>query len=1059
MLAGNGVSPAVLPSLSNEDVDRVLRTIADPASESPFKPTPRVDARRVKGAALIEEVERNIRNGIPIVIENCLEAWAPTPEDAASDAALFSPRWLLENLKDAPVQLRNVCNNDDFDATMGTYLDYLAEKSPEERRKERNVLYGKDVSCPASWAERTMLRMPEHFVYKGSNDLVSLLPPDLQSENLMAYIGNEGTMTPGHTDLCGSVGQNIMVHAEANARAIWFMADSASLHKVNQFWKDHKQSIYQDNFFAPVELLETAPFDVYVVEQRLGDFVIVPPESAHQVYNKGGVNIKVSWNRVTVDSLSRCVRDVLSEYRIHMRPETYRIKALVHHTLLKFTQILAQEELPSGLDIDKFRADFRSVIESFAIIAQAEWIEGEPTVVPTLWDDVNEPHMRVCDFCRADIWNRGFSCKKCATGHGTKPRTPRPIAPGSAGDGRLDHGAATVATPTSSNPISSVDSRQSSPHQVDTIQPLEKQRDSSTLVPQDAESCCTPQQTSVSSATYVKEGGQHPESASSAATPGEKSQSDIIMERLRASLNGSTPAPSCHADANGVQSNGSGSMHLNIPHNGDHINGNISHASITKEKDDNVVAAESPLEPMQIDVDTSQAQTFAVLPEGIIHHHQPLPANDAGHLDDEFDICLDCYAQGRSCPHEKDMEFHEYISMRSLSTQLVTAIKALNSVSPPPEHISQEWIDSLLNGTSPRVPVATIAHEIWMARTERPLKSTLVNSGKACHNCRGSGIDSWMLVSDGCGAPYCARCLWHRNGERFVEVKQNRDWQCPRCRGTCNCINCLKSWDARKPVPFPRVSGELVFLSEQAHYLDYRHSNVLPSDKAYPTGPAYKHTFRVEPPPVEFTREIVGATRTKRRAPPEISLAPPPKRSKRSPAATPVFEATTEKSTRQKVIKTENLDNDGFATPKPVSSSKSHKKGAARPKSGGSTSALPTPTANRVKSKNSVIATPGSAPRASARSPSATGLDVSSTTRFSKDLTTLNVPRINLGTGTDSRSAEKSCRRLLLKETLDPAFCKDFFVECMAQTQENGALSGGMYLRSIYQAMTGSLPK
>ncbi|KAJ9059283.1 hypothetical protein DSO57_1003900 [Entomophthora muscae] len=52
----------------------------------------------------------------------------------------------------------------------------------------------------------------------------------------MIYVGHEGTNTSSHFDICGSIGHNLMVHAE---------------------------------------VLGQADFPVHVFEQRLGDFVMV----------------------------------------------------------------------------------------------------------------------------------------------------------------------------------------------------------------------------------------------------------------------------------------------------------------------------------------------------------------------------------------------------------------------------------------------------------------------------------------------------------------------------------------------------------------------------------------------------------------------------------------------------------------------------------------------------------------------------------------------------------------------------------------------------------------
>lgn len=48
-----------------------------------------------------------------------------------------------------------------------------------------------------------------------------------------------------------------------------------------------------DNFFMPLEKLAKAPFTVYVIKQKEGDFVLVPPECTHQVVNKVFIEVVV----------------------------------------------------------------------------------------------------------------------------------------------------------------------------------------------------------------------------------------------------------------------------------------------------------------------------------------------------------------------------------------------------------------------------------------------------------------------------------------------------------------------------------------------------------------------------------------------------------------------------------------------------------------------------------------------------------------------------------------------------------------------------------------------
>ncbi|RKO87560.1 hypothetical protein BDK51DRAFT_9852, partial [Blyttiomyces helicus] len=198
-------------------------------------------------------------------------------------------------------------------------------------------LYGKDITCPAPWVDYVHEVIPEFLHSLGSSDMLAMLPKELQPENFMIYVGHHGTNTPAHTDICASVGHNVMVSADPDASAFWFMTKSDDRQQISDFFNTEGGSVFSENFLCPVEVLKKSPVPVYVIEQKLGDFVIVPPLSVHQVVNKGGFNTKVSWNRMTEDSLRRCV-DFLPTYRANFRPEIYRTKAMTHFALLHKTR-------------------------------------------------------------------------------------------------------------------------------------------------------------------------------------------------------------------------------------------------------------------------------------------------------------------------------------------------------------------------------------------------------------------------------------------------------------------------------------------------------------------------------------------------------------------------------------------------------------------------------------------------------------------------------------------------------------------------------------------------
>lgn len=137
-----------------------------------------------------------------------------------------------------------------------------------------------------------------------------------QVESLMCYLGVADTFTPCHKDLCASSGHNIMSYTENNGSSFWFMTKSSDASLVSSFFQDELQTeLDWENRILTVEQFSKAQFTIFVAEQKLGDMVLVPPRSCHQVVNRGGLTIKTSWSRMTVRGLSMALYHELPIYR------------------------------------------------------------------------------------------------------------------------------------------------------------------------------------------------------------------------------------------------------------------------------------------------------------------------------------------------------------------------------------------------------------------------------------------------------------------------------------------------------------------------------------------------------------------------------------------------------------------------------------------------------------------------------------------------------------------------------------------------------------------------
>ncbi|PWA87592.1 Zinc-finger domain of monoamine-oxidase A repressor R1 [Artemisia annua] len=69
-------------------------------------------------------------------------------------------------------------------------------------------------------------------------------------------------------------------------------------------------------------------------------------------------------------------------------------------------------------------------------------------------------------------------------------------------------------------------------------------------------------------------------------------------------------------------------------------------------------------------------------------------------------------------------------------------------------------------------------------------------NGVPCHQCRHKTYGVYASCTNQsktkpCLLKYCDTCLLNRYGEKAEEVTLLDQWDCPRCRGVCNCSTCI----------------------------------------------------------------------------------------------------------------------------------------------------------------------------------------------------------------------------------------------------------------------------
>ncbi|KAE9375609.1 hypothetical protein N431DRAFT_556001 [Stipitochalara longipes BDJ] len=390
-----------------------------------------------------------IQSGKPLVIEDWGGSLPPW---------LFNSKWLEDSLGTKAEKVRDIPNVVDIPMTIGHYLRSMEQltkqfTSSNYRDPKRQRLYLKDIDCPDQWADHLKETIPECVYYlndciesrtggdgamrepneygqmrygKGvapAGDLMASLPPEMRAQNMMCYIGHEGTYTAAHREMCASLGHNIMIEASEDSRgekagsSIWFMTETKEREVVSEYFLSMLgHDIEVEKHFAQVNAWKKAPFNVWVVEQRVGDLILIPPLAPHQVWNRGTRTIKAAWNRTTVDTLELAIHEALPRARMVCRDEQYKCKAIIYYTLINYYGLLQRDTIEPKMwkygRIKQLLEDFKRLFALYQEVLVSEMFSPklpEEENVEMLPYDSNV----TCSYCRCNIFNRFLTCKAC----------------------------------------------------------------------------------------------------------------------------------------------------------------------------------------------------------------------------------------------------------------------------------------------------------------------------------------------------------------------------------------------------------------------------------------------------------------------------------------------------------------------------------------------------------------------------------------------------------------------------------------------------------------------
>lgn len=325
------------------------------------------------------------------------------------------------------------------------------------RKVEPQRLYLKDIDCPRMWQRSLesiippflfyLNEFPKRYAGPGSKysdmppypqtkdsvpiakagDLMSSLPEDMRAENLMCYIGHEGTYTAAHQEMCGTLSHNLMVEASDGTpedgkptrpgSSIWLMTETHDRDLVSEYWRSMLgHDLDLEAHFAQLGAWQKAPFTTYVVEQTPGDLVLVPPLSVQQVWNRGTRTMKVAWNRTTVETLRYALDGELSRARAVCREEQYKNKAIIYYSLEKYSKLLQQDLGESHPGVDTLWEDFELLFSMYTDVLLSESFSEK---LPRKAEYLKFTSVVTCSYCRCNIFNRFLTCPSCVDGEET----------------------------------------------------------------------------------------------------------------------------------------------------------------------------------------------------------------------------------------------------------------------------------------------------------------------------------------------------------------------------------------------------------------------------------------------------------------------------------------------------------------------------------------------------------------------------------------------------------------------------------------------------------------
>ncbi len=351
-----------------------------------------------------EWLTKRLQDGQPFVIADFdrLDTW-PVSDLHNAHQSGFSIERLIELSTKKNIPIRNCSTGRDLSFTLKKFADSARQSFPEFQN-----LYARDLQCPQEWLEQCRRILPTEVQWGGRLDLFQWLPQCARSEVMMAYIGSEGSSSGFHRCFSSTVALNLLVESD-DRPVVCIGTDFDSQKKYDAFMSARGASPHLDWLNLTSDELLKADFPLYAYDQRVGDLVVFPPATAHQVWNPATLSAKVVWNILHPLSLEVGFDYVQAPFNRLCHPDVARTNlslACAMLSLLQDNQTMTNGSLPLPPDLPLLSRLFRQIVHD-------ETIETPP-VTPITHVPIQTGTIATCNFCTTAIWNRHVRCTQCA---------------------------------------------------------------------------------------------------------------------------------------------------------------------------------------------------------------------------------------------------------------------------------------------------------------------------------------------------------------------------------------------------------------------------------------------------------------------------------------------------------------------------------------------------------------------------------------------------------------------------------------------------------------------